>query len=297
MMRKASSNSIEICYETFGDKKNRPLILIMGLATQMIAWPEPFCRMLAEAGHFVVRFDNRDVGCSARMEHLYVPDVEGLMAETVAGRQVWVPYTLLDMADDTIGLMDALKIERGHVCGMSMGGMIAQVMALEYPDRLTSMTSVMSTTGEPDLPPSTSEAREAMMSAPPAKRAGYIDHMVGLYRTFSGGSPFYDEKLQRELSGKAFDRGIYAPGFLRQMAAIIGAGGRRHRLEHLKIPTLVIHGDWDPVVPLEHGEDTADIIPGARLEVIPGLGHGTAFPDLWEKMVAAITKHTTAAEA
>ena len=297
MMRRVSSNGIEICYETFGDKKGRPLILIMGLATQMVAWPEPFCRMLAEAGHFVVRFDNRDIGCSTRMNHLYVPDVESLMAETAAGRQVWVPYTLLDMADDTIGLMDALKIERAHVCGMSMGGMIAQVMALEYPDRLTSLTSMMSTTGEPDLPPPTPEALEAMMSSPPAKRAAYIDYMAGLYRTFAGGSPFYDEKLQRELSGKAFDRGIDAPGFLRQMAAIIGAGGRRHRLEHLNIPTLVIHGDEDPVVPLAHGEDTANIIPDARLDVIQGLGHGTAFPGLWEKIVAAITEHTLAADA
>lgn len=294
MMRRVSSNGIEICYETFGKKKGRPLILVMGLATQMIAWPEPFCRMLAEAGHFVVRFDNRDIGQSTRMKRLYVPDVEGLMAETAAGRQVWVPYTLLDMADDAIGLMDALKIDRAHVCGMSMGGMIAQVMALEYPERLMSLTSMMSTTGEPDLPPATPEAMAAMMSSPPAKRAAYIDHMAGIYRTFAGGSEFYDENLQRELSGKAFDRGIYAPGFLRQMAAIIGAGGRRHRLEHLDLPTLVIHGDCDPVVPLEHGRDTADIIPGARLEVIPGLGHGTAFPGLWERMAAAITAHTTA---
>jgi len=296
MTRKVSSNGIEICYETFGKKKNRPLILIMGLATQMIAWPEPFCRMLAEAGHFVVRFDNRDVGQSTRMKRLYVPDVEALMAETAAGRQVWVPYTLLDMADDTVGLMDALEIDRAHVCGLSMGGMIAQVIAIEYPERLKSLITIMSTTGETDLPPSTDEARAAMMSSPPAKRAAYIDHMAEIYRTFAGGSLFYDEKFQRELSAKSFDRGIYAPGFLRQMAAIIGAGGRRHRLEHLDIPTLVIHGDCDPVVPLAHGRDTADIIPGARLEVISGLGHGTAFPSLWEKMVTAIADHTAAAE-
>jgi len=297
MMRKASSNGIEICYDTFGDKKARPLILIMGLATQMVAWPEQFCRMLAAAGHFVVRFDNRDVGLSTRMERLYVPDVESLMAETAAGRQVWVPYTLLNMADDAIGLMDALKMDQAHVCGLSMGGMIAQVMALEYPGRLLSLTSIMSTTGEPDLPPSTPEAREALLSSPPAKRAGYINHMAAIYRTFAGGSEFYDETLQRELSGKAFDRGIYAPGFLRQFAAILGAGGRRHRLDQLKIPTLVIHGDCDPVVPLEHGQDTAAIIPGARLEVIPGLGHGTAFPGLWERMAAAIADHTAAARA
>jgi pimeloyl-ACP methyl ester carboxylesterase len=269
----------------------------MGLATQMIGWPEPFCRMLADAGHYVVRFDNRDVGQSTRMKRLYVPDVEGLMAETAAGRQVWVPYTLLDMADDTIGLMDALKIDRAHICGLSMGGMIAQVMALEYPARLLSLTSMMSTTGEPDLPPATEEALAAMMSSPPAKRAAYIDHMAEIHRTFAGGSPFYDEDLQRELSGKAFDRGIYAPGFLRQMAAIVGAGGRRHRLDQLDIPTLVIHGDIDPVVPLAHGQDTADIIPDARLEVIEGLGHGTAFPGLWEKIVAAISEHTLAAGA
>ena len=296
-MRKASSNGIEICYDTFGDRKGRPLILIMGLATQMIAWPDPFCRMLAEAGHYVVRFDNRDVGQSSRIEHLYVPDVEGLLAETAAGRQVWVPYTLLDMANDTIGLMDALGIEKAHACGLSMGGMIAQVMAIEYPERLMSLISVMSSTGEPDLPHPTPEAAEALISTPPAKRAGYVNHMTELYRTFAGGSEFYDEKVQRELSGKAFDRGIYPDGFLRQFAAIIGAGGRRHRLDQLRIPALIIHGDCDPVVPLAHGQDTAAIIPGARLEVIPGLGHGTAFPDLWERMADAISKHTAAAQS
>ncbi len=291
-----TKTGVELCYDTFGDPSGRPLILIIGLATQMISWPEPFCRMLAHEGHFVVRFDNRDVGLSSKMESQGLPDLERLWTQSMMGMSIQSPYTLSDMAADTIGLMDELEIDRAHICGMSMGGMIAQIMALEYPERVKSLISMLSTTGEGDLPQSTPEVQQAMMSTPPMSRAEFQTYIGKIGRAFAGGSDKYDEEMQRENAGESFDRGFYALGFVRQMAAIIAAQGRRDRLKRLEVPTLVIHGDCDPVVPLEHGKDTADAIPGAELCVIPDLGHGSFFPELWEEMVSAISKHTARAE-
>jgi pimeloyl-ACP methyl ester carboxylesterase len=291
------ANEIKICYECFGRPKERPLILIMGLSTQMIAWPEQFCRMLADSGHFVIRFDNRDSGLSSKMENLGVPDLNRMVKKVPNEPSLAPPYTLLDMAKDTIGLMDVLGLSKAHVCGLSMGGMIGQLMALEFAQRLISLTSIMSTTGEPDLPPATDEAAAAMMSSPPLDRAGYQAYTAEVYRAFADGSKAYDAALQREYAGAAFDRGLYPMGFLRQMAAIVSAGGRRARLAEVQVPTLVIHGDCDSLVPLAHGQDTAMAIPGAKLAVIHGLGHGLAFPSLWKEMVGAIAEHTAGAES
>ena len=289
----ATPHGVALCYDTFGDSDGRPLVLIIGLATQMISWPESLCRMLAEAGHYVIRFDNRDNGRSAKMEHLGIPDLEKLMSDAEKGLDLDVPYTLSDMAADTVGLMDALKVDRAHVCGMSMGGMIGQIMALEQPERLSGLISMLSTTSENDLPESTPAAKEAMMSSPPNTRAEYQTYIADMCRAFAGGSAYYDEPLQRELAGRAFDRGLYPQGFFRQMAAILAAEGRREKLRQVRVPTLVIHGDCDTVIPVAHGEDTARAIPGARLRVISGLGHGPAFPDLWDEMVEVISDFTT----
>ena len=294
-MHLKTDTGIDLCYDTFGDRSGRPLILIIGLATQMIAWPDPFCRMLADAGHFVVRFDNRDNGLSSKMEQMGLPDLERLMADAAMGRTVQPPYTLSDMAADTVGLMEGLELDQSHICGMSMGGMIGQVMALEYPKRARSLISMMATTNERDLPSSTPEAQKAMMGTPPSDRASYQTYMGKLGRAFAGGSDKYDAAMQREIAGQAFDRGLYPMGFVRQMAAIIAAEGRRDRLKKVKAPTLVIHGERDTVVPPEHGRDTAEAIPGARLLMMPELGHGPFFPDLWEEMVAAIADHTAKA--
>ena len=294
-MHLTTDTGVDLCYDTFGGRSGRPLILIIGLATQMIAWPEPFCRMLADAGHFVVRFDNRDNGRSSKMERMGLPDLERLMTDAAMGRPVQPPYTLSDMAADAVGLMDGLELGRAHICGMSMGGMIGQVMALEYPNRAISLISMMATTNERDLPPSTQEAQKAMMGAPPSDRASYRTYMGKLGRAFAGGSAKYDEAMQREIAGQAFDRGLYPWGFVRQMAAIVAAEGRRDRLKKVKAPTLVIHGERDAVVPPEHGRDTAEAIPGARLLMMPELGHGPFYPDLWEEMVAAISDHTAKA--
>lgn len=283
-------NEIQIAYETFGDPQDPPLILIMGLVTQMIGWPETFCRLLARSGLYVVRFDNRDVGLSSKMTALEVPDIERLAADLKAGKPLIVPYRLEDMAADTWGLMSALGIDRGSVCGISMGGMIAQVMALQRPERIRSLICLETTSGEWDLPRSTPEAQEALTSIPPMEREAYLDYAVEVYSAFGNHSPFLDKELQRRMSAAAYDRMWYPIGYSRQMAAILAASGRRRPLQALDLPALVIHGDCDALIPLEHGQDLAQTIPGASLEVIRGLGHGMAYPALWEQMVTAIAR-------
>ncbi len=286
------ANNIEMAYETMGDPGNRPLVMIMGLVTQMVGWPDQFCKMLVDAGHYVIRFDNRDVGLSTKMEHLGIPDLEKLMIELHEGQSPNLPYTLTDMAADTLGLMDALGLDKANICGISMGGMIAQVLAIEAPERITSMICMQTTSGEMGLPPSTPEASAAMMSAPPTEREAYLDFIVGVYRAFSGGSTIHDADLQRRIAAIAYDRMWYPIGFTRQMAAIMAAPGRRKALQAVSVPTLVIHGDCDAVIPVEHGQDIAAAIPHAKLLIQKGLGHGMAYPSLWQESVTAISRLT-----
>ena len=288
----ARANGIDIEYETIGESGRRPLILIMGLASQLVHWPEQFCRKLADQGHYVIRFDNRDAGLSTKIEDGGLPDLIQAMEAYQQGQSVDAPYTLSDMAADTVGLMDALKIDKAHICGLSMGGMIAQVAACEYPERTKSIVSMASTIGDPTLPPATPEAMDAMMSMPPQDRAAYIEYSAGVYRAFAGGSDKYDEELQKEITGLAYDRLLYPMGFVRQVAAIWASGNRKQALGEVEIPTLVIHGTNDALVPVEHGRATADAIPAARLLVVEGLGHGISYPALWDEIVDAITEHT-----
>jgi pimeloyl-ACP methyl ester carboxylesterase len=296
-MPEITSNGIRLHYETFGAPDARPLLLIIGLATPMVAWPAPFCRKLAEAGHYVIRFDNRDCGRSQKMADMEVPDLERVMGRRAMGEAVDVPYSLGDMAADALGLLDALGLETAHLCGASMGGMIAQIIALDHPERAASLIPFMSTTGEPDLPPATPEAREAMMGTPPQdSRAAYQAYLVALCRVFADDSDAYDPKIQADIAGEIFDMGLYPVGFARQMAAIVAADGRRGRLRSLQTPTLVLHGDRDAVVPIEHGQDIAAAVPGARFREFKGLGHGTAFPALWEEMVREISDFTAEVE-
>ncbi len=283
-------NGIQIAYETFGNPNDPPLVLISGLVTQMTGWPESFCRLLVQAGRFVVRFDNRDVGLSTKMESLGIPDLERLAADRAAGADVSVPYRLEDMAADTWALLDALGIPKANICGLSMGGMIAQVMALGKPERTRSLICLATSSGENDLPAATPEAREAMLSLPPTQRDAYLDHIVDVYRAFGADSEFMDRELQRRMSAAAFDRMWYPIGFSRQMAAITVAPGRRQRLRSLNVPALVIHGDRDTLISLAHGRDLAAAIPDAKLLVVKGLGHGMAYPTLWEQMVEAIAE-------
>jgi len=295
-MAQIRANGIQLEYDTFGSPGARPLVLIMGLAGQLVGWPPPFCRRLAEQGHFVIRFDNRDVGLSAKVEAAGTPSIQSVLsAGRPGGAPLEAPYSLSDMAADVRGLIRALGVSRAHVCGISMGGMIAQTLAIEHPDCTASLVSLESTTGEPGLPPPSPEAAAALFQTPPSTRQGYVDHMTEVFRTFAGGSPHFDEALQREIMGLAFDRCCYPQGFIRQLAAIVGSGSRRERLASLRAPTLVLHGSLDPLIPPEHGRATAAAVPGARLRVVEGLGHGMAFPALWDEMVRLISAHTAAA--
>ncbi len=296
-MPTARANGIDIAYETFGKSENRPLVLIMGIGSQMVTWPLPFCEKLAKAGHFVVRFDNRDVGLSTKLDDAGIPNIWEVITARQEGRAIKVPYRLSDMAADTVGLMDALKIKKAHICGLSMGGMIAQTLAIEHQDRVISLISMESTTGEPGLPGARPDVAEALLKFPPAEREPYIEHMVHLHRLFAGDSTKYDEATQRGLSTLSYDRSSYIAGFARQFAAIVASGGRKKALASVRVPTLVIHGADETLFPREHGQDTADAIKGARFLLVKGLGHGTAYPGLWDEIVAAMAAHTKAAEA
>ncbi|UCD81638.1 MAG: alpha/beta hydrolase [Desulfobacterales bacterium] len=292
-MPRVQTNGIEIEYDTFGEPEDRPLILIMGLRCQLVAWPESFCKKLATKGHFVIRFDNRDVGLSTKFDDLGVPDIFKLFAAAQESKAIESAYSLSEMAADTVGLMDALNLEKAHVCGLSMGGMIAQMMATEHPRRVISLISMQSSTGDPGLPEAEPQAREAMVAPPPIERDAYIQHMVDVYRAFAGGSDKYDERLQKEISASSYDRSFYLMGFTRQLAAILACGSRKDALAAIDVPTLVIHGSHDTLLPPAHGKDTAEAVPGAKLVIIKGLGHGMAYPVLWDEIIETITAHTT----
>ena len=293
-MSHVHANGIQIEYDAFGERTDRPLLLIMGLGTHMIGWPEAFCEKLAKEGHFVIRFDNRDAGLSSKMEDAGMPDVMAHVQTVMQGGTIEAAYSLSDMALDALGLMDVLGIDKSHVCGLSMGGMIAQTLAIEHPDRVLSLISMESSTGEMGLPEPSFEARLAMFSFPPIEREANIEHRTGVFRVFSGGSDKFDEKVERELSARSYDRCFYPQGFTRQFTAILASGGRKEALKSVKLPTLVIHGIQDPLVPPAHGRATAEAVPGARLLMVEGLGHGLSYPDLWDGIVEAITAHTKA---
>ena len=291
-----NANGIEICYDTSGSASGEPLLLIMGLGGQMTLWEDEFCRGLAERGHFVVRFDNRDVGLSTKLTAAGVPNLLEVMSRIVAGETVEAAYTLDDMADDAVGVLDALDLEAAHVVGASMGGMIAQALAIRHPARVRTLVSIMSSTGNPELPRARPEAMAVLMRERADDREGSIAQAVAAQRVLCGtGFPF-DEARVRERAGRAYDRSFYPEGITRQMAAVVASGNRRPALASLDVPTLVIHGDGDPLVPIEAGRDTAEAIPGAELLVIEGMGHNLP-PELFPRLVSAIAEHTRKARA
>jgi pimeloyl-ACP methyl ester carboxylesterase len=290
-MPNVTANGIRIEYDTFGKPGDQPLLLVMGLGGQMIQWHEEFCQQLAQRGHYVIRFDNRDVGLSTKLDEAGVPDIFGIVRAVASGEPVRVPYTLDDMADDAVGLLDALGIDGAHVCGASMGGMIAQTIAIRRPERVRSLVSIMSTTGHRDLPQAKPEVFSLLVTPAPADRAGFIDHSVVLWRTIgSPGFPF-DEQMTRERSALTYDRCFHPAGPARQLAAILAHGSRREALRGVKVPALVIHGADDPLIPVEGGRDTAAAIPGAELIVIEGMGHDNPRP-IWPRLVGAIADLT-----
>jgi pimeloyl-ACP methyl ester carboxylesterase len=272
-MPNVEANGIRIEYDAFGDPSAKPLLLVMGLGAQMIAWDEEFCGQLADHGHYVIRYDNRDIGLSQHFDELGVPDMAELMKKLMAREPLTSPYSLDDMAADGIGLLDALGIDSAHICGASMGGMIVQAMAVNHEDRIRSMTSIMSTTGNPDLPPAKPEAMAALTRPVPEGREAVIEGGVAAGRVLSGGGFEFDEDAVRERTAIAYDRAFHPQGMARQMAAITAHGSRVDGLKGVTTPTVVIHGVQDPLVPVEGGKDTAASVPNAELVLIEGMGH------------------------
>lgn len=274
-MAKVPANGIEIEFESFGREGDPAVLLIMGFGSQLTRWRVSLCEGLAAQGLRVIRFDNRDVGKSTHLSDLRVPRLPELMMKAAAGEPVDPPYTLDDMAADCAGLLDALGIERAHIVGASMGGMIAQLFAIHYPQRTRSLVSIMSTTGRRDLPPSTPEALAAISTPPPSgEREDRIESLIALRKVIgSPGYPATEEEL-RASAEVDVDRAPYDPaGLVRQMAAILAAEPRNAALGKVTAPTLVLHGAEDPLVRVEGGRDTAASIPGAELVIVPGMAH------------------------
>ena len=286
----AQAGAVRIAYQRFGRPDHPALLLVMGLGTQMVAWDTAFCVRLARCGLCVIRFDNRDIGLSTHWTQGGRPDLDALMQAQMSGHAVGAPYHLIDMAGDTVGLMDALGIEQAHLAGVSMGAMIGQELAVRWPERLRSLTSIMSTTGAPDLPPPTPEALEILIKPFPSDREGYIAAFMEAYRVLSGPIHPVDEAMTRRWAAAHFDRGLNPDGIARQMAAIMASGDRTMRLQAIDRPVLVLHGDKDPLLPAAHGRATAAAIPGARLEMIAGMGH--AIPEsLWGTVIDHLSRH------
>lgn len=295
-MPDVTANGIQIEYDTFGDSSCRALLLIAGNGAQMIVWDIEFCELLAKTGLFVIRFDNRDCGLSTKFDEAGIPDIMSAIKAAMAGKSVESAYTLDDMADDAVGLLDALGIEKAHVCGASMGGMIAQVIAYRHPKKVLSLTSIMSTTGNPDLPMGKQDAIAAVVAPVPEERDAYVNHYVNVWRRiWSPGFPFEEERV-RTFMEKSYERSYYPQGMARQNTAVIAGGDRRLSLSCIKVPTLVLHGADDPLIPVEGGKDTARVIPGASLLIIKGMGHDMP-RGVWAKIVKAISQHAKQAKA
>jgi pimeloyl-ACP methyl ester carboxylesterase len=284
-MPAAIANGITIEYETFGHPSSPPVLLIMGLGGQLLAWDPAFCQELADAGFYVIRYDNRDVGRSTWFDDAGLPDLAEFMAGTGTP-----PYTMADMAADAAGLLESLGLPSAHIVGASMGGMIAQTFAIEYPERTRTLVSIMSTTGDRDAGQAHPEALAALFVAPPANRAEATEQGVKSWRVIgSPGFPF-DEEAVRQRTGAAYDRAFHPAGTARQLAAVMSQPDRTPALANVRVAALIIHGEADPLVDPSGGKATAAAIPGARLKLIPGMGHDLP-PELFGELVADLALH------
>ncbi|MEZ5409775.1 MAG: alpha/beta hydrolase [Acidimicrobiales bacterium] len=283
----AATNGIELCHQTYGDPADPPMLLVMGLGAQMILWPEELFVGLAARGRYVIRFDNRDVGLSTKTPGP-PPDVLALMARRSAGGEVGpadVPYTLSDMAADAAGLLDALGIEQADVVGASMGGMIVQHLAFEHRERVRSVTSIMSTTGNPAVGQASPEAVGVLLRPPPANRDEAIAQGMAANKVISG--PLWDEDDARRRAAESYDRMFHPAGLAFQLAAIVASGDRTGRLGTVRAPFLVIHGRLDPLIDVSGGVATADAVPGAELVLFDDMGHNLPSP-LFPQLIGAI---------
>lgn len=294
MARARVSTAMEIEYETFGSASDPALLLVMGFTAQMTVWPDDFCSGLAERGHFVIRFDNRDCGLSTKLDGVVV-DTGAVIAAALAeqGNVPPVPYTLSDMAADAIGVLDHLGIERAHIAGASMGGMIVQVMAIEHPQRVRSLISIMSQTGEPEYGQPAPEAIEALLAPPPTEREAYIESSQRW--SVWASQKHWDPVEARRRAARDYDRSFYPEGSSRQLAAIYASGRRTAGLQALRVPTLVVHGADDTLITPSGGLRTAELIDGAHLLMLSDMGHDLPTP-LHPVLLDAICSHTRRAD-
>jgi pimeloyl-ACP methyl ester carboxylesterase len=284
-------SDIDIAYETMGDPGDPPVLLITGGGAQLINWPDGFCAELVARGHYVIRFDNRDTGRSTHLDDAPEPDLAAVMTGDLAS----IPYTLSDLADDAVGLLDALGLAGAHLVGTSLGGMIAQTVALEHPTRARSLTSMMSTTGalgvgQPDF------MAIGPLGAPPDSRQGYIDWQVKAFRVVGSPGFEYDEAAVADLAGRSYDRGHDPMGMVRQSIAALASGDRTERLASLRLPALVVHGDADKMCDVSGGRATAAAIPGAELMIVPGMGHNLP-RGVWDEIASRIAGLVKRAES
>jgi pimeloyl-ACP methyl ester carboxylesterase len=286
----AKVGDLTLCYETFGSLQGEPLLLVMGLSSQMLLWDNAFCELLAERGFWVIRFDNRDVGRSTVLRDAPVPKQWQLVVRDARG----AAYPLEAMAADAVGLLDHLGIDAAHVVGASMGGMIAQLMAIDHPERVRSLVSIMSTTGDRKVGRPHPRIAMRLLRRPARDRDGYIEDHLETYRQIGSSAFDFEEDHKRARAGRLFDRGVHPAGGARQLAAVVTAPDRTARLGDVRVPTTVIHGDADPLVHVSGGQATAAAIPDARLVILPRMGHDLP-RELWPQIVEAIAANAAAA--
>jgi pimeloyl-ACP methyl ester carboxylesterase len=286
-MPRAQANGVELEYEVLGDRDGRPLLLVQGLGSQLVTIDRGFCDELTARGFMVIRFDNRDVGLSTRLDDAGAPD----FAAVWEGNRSSLAYTLEDMADDAAGLLDAVGVPRAHVAGISLGGMIAQLLAIRHPDKVLSLASIMSTTGARGVGQPSAEGAAALFAPMPADREAYLERAVANARAALAGSAFpFDAEAIRRAAARGYDRAYYPAGVGRQLAAAMAATDRTEALRSLRVPTLVLHGDADQIIGVSGGEATAAAVPGARLRRVPGLGHELP-RDAWATVADAIAEN------
>ena len=289
------ANGITIAYESFGPEDRETVLLIMGATAQLTAWDVELCEELVKRGYRVIRFDNRDVGLSTRFDDAGIPDFAAVVAAAEAGKPAPLPYTLYDMARDAVGLLDALGIKKAHIAGPSMGGMIGQIIAAEHPDRTLSLTSIMASSGKPSGKPGLAIAKPEVIAkipppAPVGDKQAYIEQRIKVLQLIGSPRAPIDETILREWVTRDVERSYYPAGEARHAAASLHAAyeDRRPKLKTIKVPTVVVHGEDDPIIAVEAGRDVAANIPGAEFRLLPGLGH--VFPPALDKDIAdAIT--------
>ncbi len=288
--RSVTANGITLRCATYGDPNDAPLLLIMGIGTQLDSWDREFCDGLVDAGFYVIRFDNRDVGLSERIEG--TPDLAAIRA----GEHSTLPYTLDDMAADVVGLLDVLHLERAHILGASMGGMVAQLVAINWPERVLSLCTIMSSTSDAAVGQADTAVLELMRRPAPPTREGAIEAAVERSRALAGSGFPFDKEAARRRAVAAYERAHEPAGRLRQQAAAIAAPDRTSALRQLSVPTVAIHGSDDRLVDISGGRAIADAVPGAWLEVVDGMGHGIV-PGAWPQIIAAVRRNANRATA